>query len=236
MVERRTLSSGYIIVGAYADKIRKVLFGHFSDKIKAKEIDPKLVAKYAGDLNKFLYEVLVNRLKLNKGDVVRVRIDYEYDEDSKELSWDFTTLRLEVFRREPEEKVKEILEEAKKKAEAIISEEIVYDVKKLGITELGDEIYEVYVSDKSVGILQVTKINEEIIVKGAFTYPESKIIERARLKIEENIENTLKSNIGSLLLTAKESDYDKCEKIIGRIKSSLAEEVEKEKEEEYKWY
>ncbi len=234
MVERRTLSSGYIIVGAYADKIRKVLFGHFSDKIKAKEIDPKLVAKYAGDLNKFLYEVLVNRLKLNKGDVVRVRIDYEYDEDSKELSWDFTTLRLEVFRREPEEKVKEILEEAKKKAEAIISEEIVYDVKKLGITELGDEIYEVYVSDKSVGILQVTKINEEIIVKGAFTYPESKIIERARLKIEENIENTLKSNIGSLLLTAKESDYDKCEKIIGRIKSSLTEEVEKE--EEYKWY
>ncbi len=241
MVERRELSSGYIIVGAYADKIRKVLFGHFSDRIKAKEIDPKLVAKYAGDLNKFLYEIFVNRLKLDKGDVVRVRIEYEYDEDTKEFKWDFSTLRLEVFKRVPEEEVKKVLEEAREEVETIISREIAYDVKKLGTTEFGDEIYEVYVSDQSVGILQVTPIDEEIVVKGAFTYPEAKVIEKTRMKIVESIENTLKSNIGSLLITAKEADYEKCRKIIERIKESIVEEEKKEEEkeeekEEYKWY
>ena len=72
-----TLNTGLVIVGAYADKVRRTLFAQLKDRIKAKEIDSKIVAKASGDLNKLLYEIFVNRLKLDKGDVVRIVVNYD---------------------------------------------------------------------------------------------------------------------------------------------------------------
>ncbi len=102
------LSSGYIIVGAYADKIRRTLFAQLKDRIKSGEIDSKDVAKAAADLNRLLYEVLVRRLKLDKGDVVRIIVEYDLN---GEIRWNLDSLRVEVFRRIPEDEVRPILEE-----------------------------------------------------------------------------------------------------------------------------
>jgi len=108
-----TLSTGLIIAGAYADKLRKTLFAQLSEKVKSGEISPQMVAKAAGDVNSFLFDILVNDLKLDKGDVVRVRIDYKVK--GGEVSFDFDTLRLEVFKRVPDDEVSEVVKRKLKK-------------------------------------------------------------------------------------------------------------------------
>ena len=57
-----TLSTGYVIVGAYAIKIRRTLFAQQKDRIKNKELDGKEIARASGELNKVLFDILVNKL------------------------------------------------------------------------------------------------------------------------------------------------------------------------------
>ena len=144
------LSSGYVIVGAYADKIRRTLFAQLRDKIKSGELDSKEVARAAAELNRLLYEIFVNRLKVDKGDVTRVRIDYEVEDGT--IKWDFGTLEVEVFKRVPNEEVAEVVREAVEKAEEITTAEITYDVEEAGKTELGDVIYYVKLGEEFAGL------------------------------------------------------------------------------------
>ncbi|MFN4046744.1 MAG: DUF2258 domain-containing protein [Acidilobaceae archaeon] len=71
-----TLRSGYVIGGAYADKIRRTLFAQTRDLVKSGELSVQEVARAAGELNRILYEILVDRVKIEKGDVVRVSVNY----------------------------------------------------------------------------------------------------------------------------------------------------------------
>ncbi len=105
-----TLSTGLIIAGAYADKVRRTLFAQLRDKIKQGEITNQEVAKAAGELNRIIYEILVNKLKIDKGDVVRVRIDY--DITNGKIIWNYKTLRVEAFKRVPDNDVEKVLKEA----------------------------------------------------------------------------------------------------------------------------
>ncbi len=102
-----TLSTGYIIVGAYADKLRRTLFAQLSDKLRNKEMDSKEIARAAAEVNQHLFDILVNELKLDKGDVVRIRIDYDMVDNS--IRWKYDSLRIEAFRRVPEEEITSIL-------------------------------------------------------------------------------------------------------------------------------
>ena len=56
--------------------IRRTLFG------MVKELDPKELAKAAGELDWFLFELFVDELVPDKGDVVRVRIPFDIEEGS----------------------------------------------------------------------------------------------------------------------------------------------------------
>ncbi len=131
------LSTGLIIAGAYADKVRRTLFAQLKDKIKNNEITPQEVARAAGELNRIIYEALVYKLKIDKGDVVRIRINYEV-EDGK-IKWDYSSLTIEAFRREPDEKVekivkesiKEILEKEKEEIEKPVEEKKEEERKEL---------------------------------------------------------------------------------------------------------
>lgn len=103
----RELSSGLIIAGAYADKIRRTLFAQLRDLIKQDKDFAREVARATAELNTVLYRILVDELKLSKGDVIRARINYFLDLKNKKIIWDYKSLKLEVFRRIPNEQVVE---------------------------------------------------------------------------------------------------------------------------------
>lgn len=103
----KELSSGLIIAGAYADKIRRTLFAQLRDLIKQDKEFSKEIARATAELNIVLYRILVDELKLNKGDVVRARINYSIDLKNKRIIWDYKSLKLEVFKRIPDEQVME---------------------------------------------------------------------------------------------------------------------------------
>jgi len=190
MVEMR-LNTGLVIVGAYADKVRRTLFAQLKDKIKTKEIDSKMVAKAAGDLNKLLYEIFVNRLKLDKGDVVRIVVDYDVRDG--EVVWDLDSLKIEVFRRIPEEEYAEIVKESVKRIEELEEvEEVRMRIERVGETDLGDVVYEVRVGDEKVGALVLTPLDGEGIVRGALVKPNPVVIERVRISMENLEEELLK--------------------------------------------
>jgi len=119
------LSSGLVIAGAYADKVRRVLFAQLRDEIKSGKIESRQVAYRAGELNRLLFEILVNKLKLDKGDVVRVRIEYELR--NGDIEWKLDTLRVEAFKRIPDEEVekavREVIETAKEVLARPVTEE-----------------------------------------------------------------------------------------------------------------
>ncbi|MDI9619404.1 MAG: DUF2258 domain-containing protein [Candidatus Nezhaarchaeota archaeon] len=99
-----TLNTGLIIAGAYADKSRRVLMAQVKGKV-----DPKEAVRAVGELNKVLFEVIVNNLRLDKGDVVRVVIDYDVRDG--QIKWNFDALRVEAFKRVPSKEVDEKVRE-----------------------------------------------------------------------------------------------------------------------------
>jgi len=211
------LSSGYIIVGAYADKIRRTLFAQLRDKIKSKEIDSKEVARAAAELNKLLYEILVNKLGLDKGDVVRIIVEYDVADDR--INWNLETLKIEVFKRVPEEEVKRIIEDAISRIEELEEiEEARFEVEKAGETDLGDTVYFVKVDGEFAGALVLTPLNGEGIVRGAIVKPNPVVIEKTRIDVGENLEQTLMRLVEQ---KGKEVDEDTAEKIVNEIKEML---------------
>ncbi len=106
--EQRELSTGLIIAGAYADKVRKTLFAQLKDLVKQDKEFAREVARATAELNVVLYNILVNELRVDKGDVVRARISYVV-EPSKRVKWLYETLRLEVFKRVPDENVARVV-------------------------------------------------------------------------------------------------------------------------------
>jgi len=102
-----TLSTGLIIAGAYADKLRRTLFAQLSERVKSGEIDSKEVARAAAEVNQLLFNILVEDLKIDKGDVVRVRVDYNVEDGM--IKWDLNTLSLEVFKRISDEEINSVI-------------------------------------------------------------------------------------------------------------------------------
>lgn len=67
-----TLNTGLVIAGAYADKTRKVLVAQVKGKV-----DPQEAIRASAELNKVLFDIIVNELGADKGDAVRIIIDYD---------------------------------------------------------------------------------------------------------------------------------------------------------------
>jgi hypothetical protein len=100
-----TLNTGLIIAGAYADKARRVLMAQVKGQVDAQE-----AVRASAELNKLLFEVIVNELKADKGDVVRVVVDYEVE--GGKIRWNFDSLRVELFKRVLDEEVKKRVQAA----------------------------------------------------------------------------------------------------------------------------
>ena len=109
------LSTGLIIAARYADKLRRVAFVAFS-----KMVPKDIILRDIAELNKQLYDVIVNQMKLDKLDVVRILVDAEYDEQNQKIN--FSNIRIIRYYTEEEcnkksEEIAKQLEEYKKKYE-----------------------------------------------------------------------------------------------------------------------
>lgn len=198
------LSSGFVIAGAYADKIRKTAFAQFRDAIKEGALKSGDIAYGVAQLNRLLYSVLVEGLKVDKGDVVRIIVDYEVV--SGRIEWKLDTLRVEVFKRVPEDEVKKVLKSWLPKAEAIMTGIVEYSLERLGETEDGDIVLTIKLGDREVGALVLTPVNEEFVYikKAAVVAPTPLIVEKQKVALDgKTIEEALKSNIGILTTAAK---------------------------------
>ncbi len=216
------LSSGYVIVGAYADKIRRTLFAQMRDAIKRGEIESKEVARAAAELNRLLYEVYVNELKVDKGDVTRVRIEYEV-KDSK-IEWKYDTLEVEVFRRIPDEEVSKVVENIVKRAGEIAEAEVEYEIRKAGETDLGDEVYYLELGGEFAGAIIVTPVDGYALVRGAVTRPTPLVIDKTRISYEN--ENSLKSALPELIKSGRNVENKEALKVINEIKVLVGGEEE----------
>jgi len=115
--EEGVVRTGVVLAGAYADKLRRTLFAQLSQKIKSGALDPKEVARAAGEINSLLYEVFVKHLALSKGDLVRIEVPYSLK--GGRITWDLSGLKVRAFREIGQEVVAKAIEEVLKvKAES----------------------------------------------------------------------------------------------------------------------
>ncbi|MEM5821286.1 MAG: DUF2258 domain-containing protein [Candidatus Aenigmatarchaeota archaeon] len=212
-----TLRSGAVIVGAYATKIRKTLFAQLKDKVKSKEMSAQEVARAAGEINKMLYVLFVEKLRLDKGDVVRITIDYDVTPENQ-IVWNYESLKVEAYRKVPEDEVnrylKEILEGIQKVSQLNVEE---YVIEKLRETKLGDIIFDIKRDRKIVGVLIATNIDDEVIVRGAIKDPPF-LIKKQKIKFEESIENSVAKSSHNLLRGAIPTSEEEAEKTIKEIR------------------
>ncbi|HIP57147.1 MAG TPA: DUF2258 domain-containing protein [Ignisphaera aggregans] len=234
------LSSGLVIAGAYADKVRRTLFAQMRDYVKQDKTWAQRVAYAAAQLNRFLYTILVEQLKIDKGDVVRVRIEYEIDEAAKEIKWKWDTLQLEAFRRIPQNQVDALVKQFIARAAEVSTAVVAYSLKKLGETFDGDIVYTVTLDDKEVGAVVIMPVNENLAILkvGAVIEPTPAIFEKAKLEIPagQDLESVLKNALSTVMQVAKHVSYDEALKIVNAIRSKVAakpmEAIEVEEEEE----
>ncbi len=231
------LSSGLVIAGAYADKIRRTLFAQMKDYVKQDKTWAQRVAYAAAQLNRFLYTILVEQLKIDKGDVVRIRIEYDVDEVSKEIKWKWDTLQIEAFRRIPQEQVDEIVRKMVARAAEVSVAAVAYDLRKLGETEDGDIVYEVVLGERSVGAVVVTPVDERIALlkKGAVVEPTPAIFERSKLEIQpsEDLENAIKRALSTVIQTAKHVSHEEALRVVNALREKVsAKPMEEHVEEE----
>ncbi len=231
-MDMATLRTGLVIAGAYADKVRRVLFAQLRDKVKSGEITNTEVARAAGELNRLLFDILVNRLSIEKGDVVRITVDYEVSDGR--IEWRLDTLQVQAWRMIPEEEVSEAVRSAISMAEEIMTGAIDFEARRLGETDTGDVVYEVLHQGRVVGAVLVTPIDEgEALVRGAVTEPTPLVLKRARIRYTGSLDEFIASRITSIMENASNTERREAEKVVREIRALIEaaggeEEVEEE--------
>jgi len=207
-----TLRTGTVIAGAYADKVRRVLFAQLRDKVKSGEISNTEVARAAGELNRLLFEILVNKLHMDKGDVVRVTVDYEIEDGT--IKWILDTLQVQAWRRMPDEEVAEVVRKTVGRAEEVLAGPIQFEVERVGDTDTGDMVYVVKLPDgREVGALLVTPTNGQAILRGAVVEPTPLVLRRTRVDVEDDIDSYISRNITDIMSRAQNTERRECERI-----------------------
>jgi len=108
------LSTGIIVAARFADKLRRAALVAFG-----KMVDKNVVLRDVAELNKELYEEIVNKRKIGKLDVIRILVDAEYDEKENRIK--FSNIRIQHFVPEDECASREDLERLQKENEELRS-------------------------------------------------------------------------------------------------------------------
>lgn len=215
------LTSGLVIAGAYAHKIRRTIFAQLRDEVKAGHVSSQEIARAAGELNSTLYRILVERLRIDKGDVVRIRVEYRIE--NGKIVWVPSKLSVEIFRRD-----REAEEALKQQAEVLwreaVGRGIEYQVAALGETLDGDVIYSLRLRDEEAGALALTRLDSEVFVKrGAVIHPSPMIFERIRIPVsgEESLESVISRVLSEAQKTARHVSEEEARKIANYLRERV---------------
>jgi len=124
------LMTGFVRAAGYANKTRKVLFA-----ITRGKITPEEVVRASAELNQYLFKKF-QELNVKKEDVVRIEANFEI-KDGK-IVWDYDSLKIEIYKREEEERLSEAMrevEESEKALELVIDELSKLSEKLRGLSE-----------------------------------------------------------------------------------------------------
>ncbi len=228
------LSTGYIIVGVYATKVRRTLYAQLSQRVRSDKEWAQRVAYGAAQLNRVLYELFVNRLKLDKGDVIRVRINYDIDDEKKSIIWRWNSMRVEVFRRVPGTDVELAVKEIMASAEEILKTSLRFEAVKLGETEDGDVVYALKLGGREVGAVIVTPLDGEVLLKsGAVLEPSPAIFGRTRAKLEGRSIEEVIAGLVSRPQEASQVERNEALKLVNSLRSRVGlGQITPEEEEE----
>ncbi|USS40401.1 DUF2258 domain-containing protein [Thermococcus aggregans] len=129
------LSTGFVRASGYANKVRKVLFALTRGKL-----NPETVVRASAELNQYLFDKL-QEMGVKKEDVVRISI--EFNIKNGEIEWNYDTLKIEVYKKEEEEKLAEAMKEVEEREKAL--EIAIEELSKLSekLRELSDEIAQI---------------------------------------------------------------------------------------------
>jgi len=220
-----TLMTGYVIAGAYADKVRRTLFAQTRDLVKSGTLTLQEVARAAGELNRILYEVFVNKLKTDKGDVVMVNIEYNIEDNR--IVWNYDKLEVRVWRRERDDVVARALSEVKMVARELAVRVIQFEVARIGETEGGDIVYSLKLAGKEVGAFLLTPLDEDkAVVRGAVLEPTPLLLKRQLIDIQPPVDDFIAKNIGAIMAKATNVEIGEADKAIREIKA-LVEALKK---------
>lgn len=214
-----TLRTGLVIAGGYADKVRRVLFAQLRDAIKNGETSNSEVARAAAELNRLLFDILVNKLNVDKGDVVRISIEYDFNPPNVE--WKLDSLQVQVWKRIPGEEVEVKVKESLSKAEELMAGVIELGARRMGETETGDIVYEILYNDATVGALLVTPLDGSAVVRGAMTEPTPMILKRTTVECEGDIDEYIENNITEIMNEARSTEKAEAEKVVREILALL---------------
>lgn len=92
--EMAELRTGPVRLSGYALKLRRVFNAAFKDKYKSGELDANVINEDVSELNRKIYEVLVDRFEIPKEAIVNITVDYDVTED-KHLK--INDISIEVF-------------------------------------------------------------------------------------------------------------------------------------------
>jgi len=88
------LKTGPVRLSGYALKLRRVFNAAFKDKYKSGELDASVINEDVSELNKKIYDVLVNKYEIPKDAIVNITVNYDISED-KHLK--INDINIEVF-------------------------------------------------------------------------------------------------------------------------------------------
>ncbi|MEM1627658.1 MAG: DUF2258 domain-containing protein [Desulfurococcaceae archaeon] len=218
------LSTGLIFAAGYADKVRRTLYAQLREYVKKDKEWGRRIAFFAGMLNRALFTLLTEGLKLDKLDVVRIVIEYDIDEANRSINWKWDTLRVDAFKRLPSEKVNEVIAAFVVKAPELSMGAVKYTVERLGETFDGDVVYSVKMDEREAGIAIVLPVDEAMAVlkKAAVLDPTPAIFEKTKLVlVDKTLENALSEELGKLMEKGIHVEYNEALKVINAIRERI---------------
>ncbi len=219
-----TLRSGLVLAAGYADKLRKTVFAQLKDYVKRDKEFANKIAYYIATLNRALFTLLVEELKVDKLDVVRITIEYDVDEVSKALTWKWDTLRVEIYKRIPPETFEETLKNFILRAPELAVGVVKFAIGKLGETLDGDLVYVIKVGEREVGAAIALQVDENIIVlkKAAVVEPIPAIFDKAKLELAgRSVEDALTEQLSKVVQVARHVSREDALEITNFIRSRV---------------